>query len=94
LFGRRWFIISGNIFVFIGSIVGGSAKTTTAAIVAQALLGWGSGNCELAAFALPELLPNKWRHFAVVISDAVVIFTVLIGPVAARVAIAHGDAVR
>lgn len=37
-------------------------------IVGMGLLGWGGGCCQLAAFALPELLPNKWRHIGVVIA--------------------------
>ncbi|KAF4460823.1 MFS general substrate transporter [Fusarium albosuccineum] len=65
LFGRRWFIIGGNILLFIGFIVGGSAKNNTSIIVACALIGFGAGNAQLAAFALPELLPNKWRHSAI-----------------------------
>jgi hypothetical protein len=36
------------------------------------MIGFGAGNCQLAAFALPELLPNKWRHFAVVIADGLI----------------------
>jgi hypothetical protein len=43
----------------------------------------------LAAFAIPELLPNKWRHIAVVIADAVVLFAVVVGPVAGRFAIQY-----
>ena len=62
-------------------------------IAAHTLIGFGAGNCQLAAFALPELLPNKWRHFAVVIADGMIFFTVIVGPVTARIAILHGDAV-
>jgi MFS family permease len=65
LFGRRWFIIMGNVLLFIGFIVGGTAKNNTAMIASLALIGFGAGNAQLAAFALPELLPNKWR-----VSDA------------------------
>ena len=62
-------------------------------IAAHTILGFGAGNCQLAAFALPELLPNKWRHFAVVIADGGVLFTVIVGPPTARLAILHGSAV-
>ena len=37
-------------------------------IAGMALVGWGAGCCQMAAFALPELLPNKWRHIGVVIA--------------------------
>ena len=39
---------------------------------------------QMAAFALPELLPNKWRHIGVVIADAVIYVTVIVAPVTAR----------
>ena len=38
----------------------------------------------MAAFALPELLPNKWRHIGVVIADFTVYIAVILGPVTAR----------
>ena len=44
----------------------------------------------MAAFALPELLPNRWRHFAVVMADAGIYFDVIVGPVVARIAWAAG----
>lgn len=93
LFGRRWFILTGNILVFVGAIVGATSHHIGQSIVAHVLIGFGAGNCQLAAFALPELLPNKWRHFGVVIADGVAFFTVIAGPVTSRIAIRHGDAV-
>lgn len=59
-------------------------------IVGMAFIGAGGGCCQLAAFALPELLPNKWRHIGVVIADAGIFFTVIVGPVTGRFAISHG----
>jgi hypothetical protein len=91
LFGRRWFIIGGNVIMFIGFIVGGTAKSNTAVWVACALIGFGGGNAQLAAFALPELLPNKWRHSAIVIADIGVYFSAVVGPVAGRFAAQHDD---
>ena len=93
LFGRRYFILLGNILVFVGAIVGGTSHSIGQSIAAHVLIGFGAGNCQLAAFALPELLPNKWRHFAVVIADGLIYFDVIVGPVAARISIIHGDAV-
>jgi hypothetical protein len=34
----------------------------------------GAGNAQLAAFALPELLPNKWRAAAIVLAGKHSIF--------------------
>ncbi|KAK3704521.1 hypothetical protein LTR37_013804 [Vermiconidia calcicola] len=94
LFGRRWFIIGGNVLLFVGFILGGTAKNNTAMIAAFAFIGFGAGNAQLAAFALPELLPNKWRHSAVVLADIGVYFAVVVGPVAGRFAIVNGYAWR
>lgn len=93
LFGRRWFILTGNIFVFVGNIIGATSHHMAQTIVAHVVIGFGAGNCQLAAFAIPELLPNKWRHLGVVIADGVAFFAVIAGPVTPRVAIRHGDAV-
>ncbi|KAI1617384.1 fungal trichothecene efflux pump [Exophiala viscosa] len=82
LFGRRWFIL------------GGSAKSTKTVIAAMTIIGFGGGNCQLAAFALPELLPNKWRHIGVALADGFTIGTIIIGPVGARYAIISGDGWR
>lgn len=38
----------------------------------------------MAAFALPELLPNKWRHIGVVFADMTVYIAVIVAPVTAR----------
>lgn len=93
LFGRRAFILLGNILVLLGTIIGGTSHHVGQTIAAHVLLGFGGGNCQLAAFALPELLPNKWRHFAVVIADAGIYFDVIVGPVVSRIAFTHGQAV-
>ncbi|CAK7231680.1 hypothetical protein SBRCBS47491_008013 [Sporothrix bragantina] len=90
LFGRRWFIISGNISVFAGYIVIGSAKSTEAIIAGSALIGVGAGLCQLAAFALPELLPNRIRHIGILIADSSTWVAVLFGPIVGRYAITEG----
>jgi MFS family permease len=86
LFGRRAFILFGNVLMLIGSILGGTSHSIHQTIAAHAFLGFGGGNCQIAAFALPELLPNKWRHIGVVIADAGIYFDVIVGPVVARIA--------
>ncbi|ORY15339.1 fungal trichothecene efflux pump-domain-containing protein [Clohesyomyces aquaticus] len=91
LFGRRWFIVGGNVILFIGFIVGGTAKNNTAMMAAMSLIRFGARNAQLAAFALPELLPNKWRAAAIVLADAGAYFAVVAGPVAGRFAGDNGD---
>lgn len=92
LFGRRYFIVPGHVLVFVGAILGGTSHYMAQTIAAHVLLGFGSGTCQLAAFAIPELLPNRWRHIGVVIADGVTFFSVIAGPVTSRVALAHGTA--
>ncbi|KAH7370985.1 fungal trichothecene efflux pump [Pyrenochaeta sp. MPI-SDFR-AT-0127] len=94
LFGRRWFIVGGNAIMFIGFIVSGSAKNNTSMLAGMSLIGFGAGNAQLAAFALPELLPNKWRAAAIVLADAGVYVAVLIGPVSGSFAAQNGDSWR
>lgn len=48
LFGRRWFILFGNVILFVGSILVASAKSNTQAIAGMALVGFAAGNCQLA----------------------------------------------
>ncbi|KAF2640004.1 MFS general substrate transporter [Massarina eburnea CBS 473.64] len=89
LFGRRAFILFGNVLMLVGSIMGGTSHSVSQTIAAHAILGFGGGNCQIAAFALPELLPNKWRHIGVVIADAGIYFDVIVGPVVSRIAYKH-----
>lgn len=44
----------------------------------------------MAAFTLPELLPNKWRHIGVVIADVTVYAAVILAPVTGRYGMAEG----
>jgi len=69
LFGRRWFLIGGNVLMLVGHLMCGLAKNATTMIAGFALIGFGAGNAQLAAFALPELLPNKWRHISITVSS-------------------------
>lgn len=86
LFGRRWFILAGNVFMVVGTVVAGSAKSVTAVIVGMALSGFGGANCSIAVFAIPELLPNKWRHIGVVIADVSFFVDIICGPSVTRFA--------
>ncbi|OJJ08499.1 hypothetical protein ASPVEDRAFT_57577 [Aspergillus versicolor CBS 583.65] len=84
LLGRRWFLVLGNLVCFAGHVIVASAKNTNQIIAGLAVAGFGGANCQMAAFALPELLPNKWRHIGVVIADLTVYIAVIVAPVTAR----------
>ncbi|KAK3045862.1 hypothetical protein LTR09_012616 [Extremus antarcticus] len=45
LFGRRKFILAGNILALVSNIVAGSAKSASTVIVGMTITGFGSGNC-------------------------------------------------
>ncbi|KAF9739444.1 hypothetical protein PMIN02_000178 [Paraphaeosphaeria minitans] len=81
LLGRRWFLVGGNLVSTFGHIVVATAKGPNAVIAGMAIAGFGGGNCQMAAFALPELLPNKWRHIGVVIADLTTLIAVIVGPI-------------
>jgi MFS family permease len=44
----------------------------------------------MAAFAISELLPNKWRHLAIVFADLATLVAVTVGPVTARYGVVSG----
>lgn len=45
----------------------------------------------MAMCSIPELMPNKYRHIGIVISDAFVFVAVVIGPIAGRYAVDTGS---
>ena len=56
----------------------------------MAITGFGAANCQMAAFAVSELLPNKWRHWGVVLADIATLVAVVVGPVTARYGLVTG----
>ena len=91
MLGRRWFLIAGQFICTIGHIVVGTAHSNPQVITGMAISGLGAALCQMAAFALPELLPNKWRHIGVVLADLAVYFTIIVIPVTARYGYYVGD---
>ncbi|KIW78193.1 hypothetical protein Z517_08026 [Fonsecaea pedrosoi CBS 271.37] len=81
MLGRRWFLTLGNLICTVGHIVTASSKNVNAVIAGMAISGFGGANCQMAAFALPELLPNKWRHIGVVIADVTTLLAVILAPI-------------
>ncbi|KAI1621285.1 fungal trichothecene efflux pump-domain-containing protein [Exophiala viscosa] len=75
----------------VGHIVTATSKSANAVVAGMAISGFGGGNCQMAAFALSELLPNKWRHIGVIIADITTIMAVIIGPASGRLGIEHGN---
>lgn len=56
-------------WAFVGHIMGGVAKNNTTTIAGLAIIGFGARKAQLAALALPDFLPNKWRYTAIAVAD-------------------------
>jgi MFS family permease len=65
LFGRRWFFIGASLLGLIGSIVGATANNINTVIGAEVLIGLGATAGLSYTTVLGELVPMKYRFFAV-----------------------------
>lgn len=83
-------MVIGNLICTVGHIVIGSCTTANSLIAGMAIVGFGGANCQMAAFSLGELLPNKWRHIGVVLADVATFTAVIVAPVSARYGIYYG----
>lgn len=91
MLGRRWFLIIGQAVCFVGHLITGLAKSNAQIIAGMTIQGFGAALCQMAAFALPELLPNKWRAIGVVLADFGVYICIILIPVTARYGYYEGD---
>lgn len=91
VFGRRLFLLIGQVLCCVGYIVTATAKGPTQFIAGVAITGFGGGHCQMAMCSIPELMPNKYRHIGITISDGFVFVIVVIGPVVGRYAIDNGS---
>lgn len=58
-------MICGSFISFIGTIVGATGKSINQMIASGVLFGLGSGFQEMAYAACQEIVPNKYRMWAV-----------------------------
>jgi MFS family permease len=91
IFGRRLFLLAGNVFACLGFVVSATASGSQQLIAGLAITGFGGGFCQMAMCSIPELLPNKFRHVGVVLSDGFVFVIVVIGPIVGRYAVESGN---
>jgi len=87
LFGRRIVVLVGNAFSSLGSILCATSHNYHQFIAGMAILGFASGMSQLGLIGVPELLPNKWRHIGIVISDAILFPILIVGPIIGRYAV-------
>ena len=90
LLGRRWFIVSGAFIATTGLVIISASKTAAGIIAGMAVLGIGSALAQVATFAIAELLPNKWRHVAAMLSEGIILIENIVAPVTARYAFSNG----
>jgi MFS family permease len=88
IFGRRYFIIFGATISFIGTIVGATGQSINQMIASGVIFGIGSGFQEMAYACIQEIVPNKWRLYAIGLFDFMAIVSFL-GPLVAYAFIEH-----
>ena len=78
----------------LGMLISATAKSPAQFTAGLAIAGWGGGFCQMAMCSIPELMPNKYRHIGICLSDGFVFAIVIIGPVVGRYAIDDGNSWR
>lgn len=64
IFGRRWFMIIGNLLGVIGAVVCSRAQTVNTLIAGETLIGFGSSAAYAFNFVISEIVPMKYRFWA------------------------------
>lgn len=88
-FGRRWFVIGGNILAVIGTIVASRAMAVPTLIGANVLSGLGAVVQTSVPFTLGELVPMKQRYLAVSLMYVFAIPTAAFGPMISWAFVLH-----
>lgn len=89
ILGRRYFIIGGQMFGVVGSIVCATATSINGVIGGSVMTGIGGAAGLLYPVIVHELIPNKFRHWGQAIITVAVLPTLGFGPVIARTMIAQ-----
>ncbi|KIW04210.1 uncharacterized protein PV09_04518 [Verruconis gallopava] len=82
--GRRWFLIGGQIFGVVGSVLGGSSKNVQMLVGASVFTGIGAA-CQLTyPLLVMEIVPNKYRGWAQGAITMAVLPSLGFGPIVGR----------
>lgn len=84
----------GEVAAALGMLVAATSKSPEQLTAGLAIAGFGGGFCQMAMCSIPELMPNKYRHIGICLSDGFVFLIVIIGPVVGRYAIDTGSSWR
>lgn len=89
ILGRRYFLVGGQLFGVIGSIVCATGNSINVLIGGSVMAGIGGAAGLLYPVVIHELLPNKYRHWGQGAITLAVLPTLGFGPAIARTMIAH-----
>jgi MFS family permease len=91
VYGRRNFLIAGNIIGAIGCVVAATAHEVRTVIIGAAFIGVGNAIQELALTCLSELVPRRSRFLAAGLLQASVFPASVFGPVVAFRIVKNGS---
>jgi MFS family permease len=89
ILGRRYFLVGGQLFGTVGSIVCATGNTVDVLIAGSVLAGIGGAVALLYPVIIHELIPNKYRHWGQAAVTLSVLPTLGFGPAIARSMVAN-----
>jgi MFS family permease len=90
IIGRRWFLIGGQIFGVVGSVLGGSSKNINMLVGASVFTGIAAA-CQLTyPLLIMEIVPNKYRGWGQGAITMLVLPSLGFGPIVGRAIIENG----
>lgn len=89
ILGRRYFLIGGQMFTVIGSIICATGNSIDVLVGGSVLTGIGGASGLLYPVIIHELIPNKYRPWGQGAITVAVLPTLGFGPAIARSMIAH-----
>ncbi|RAO71388.1 uncharacterized protein BHQ10_007400 [Talaromyces amestolkiae] len=82
--GRKQVVVTGQVFLLIGHLVGATAQGLNQIIAAMVIIGAGTGTVFVIYASISEILPNKWRPFGIASPEFLLCVVGSFGPVMAR----------
>ncbi|KAH7420217.1 major facilitator superfamily permease [Cadophora sp. MPI-SDFR-AT-0126] len=77
--GKKWFLVGGALLGVVGSVISGSAHKITTIIGGNILTGIANAGCIVSISCIQEIMPNKFRPWAIGVSQALASTFVILG---------------